>query len=78
MPTRYYFDNVFVHKMAEDGLTAIESDKRHIDAVLQTLCDAQLYINLQKCVIGVPEIPVLGCIVGTHGYIGRSKAHLTK
>ena len=24
-------------------------------------------MNLQKCVIGVPEIPVLGCIVGAHG-----------
>ena len=56
-----------MHSRAEDGLTAIESHKRHLDAVLQTLGDAQLYVNLQKCDIGVPEIPVLGCIVGTHG-----------
>ena len=35
--------------------------------MLQTLSDAQLYVNSQKCVIGVPEISVLGCIVGTHG-----------
>ena len=63
----HYFDDVFVHSRAEDGLSAIESHKRHLDAVLQTLKDAQLYVNLQKCVIGVPEIPVLGCIVGTHG-----------
>ena len=34
--------------------------------MLQTLGDAQLYINLQTCVIGVPEIPVLVCIVGKH------------
>ena len=35
--------------------------------MLQTLGDAQLYVNLHKCVIGVPEIHVLGCIVGKHG-----------
>ena len=35
--------------------------------MLQTLGDAQLYINFQKCVIGVPEIPVLGWIVGKQG-----------
>ena len=63
----HYFDDVFVHSRTKDGLTAIESHKRHLDAVLQTLGDAQLYVNLQKCVIGVPEIPVLGCIVRTHG-----------
>ncbi|CAI5715585.1 unnamed protein product, partial [Peronospora farinosa] len=55
------------HSRAEDGLSALESHKRHLDAILQTLGDAQLYVNLQKSVIGVPEIPVLGCIVGTHG-----------
>ena len=38
-----------------------------MDVVLQTLGDAQLYVNLKKCVIGVPEIPVLGCFVGKHG-----------
>ena len=56
-----------MHSGAEDGLTEIESHKRHLDAVLQTLSDAQLYVNLQKCVIGVPKIHVLGCIVRTHG-----------
>ncbi|CAI5722202.1 unnamed protein product [Peronospora effusa] len=33
----HYFDDVFVHSRAEDGLSAIESHKRHLDAVLQTL-----------------------------------------
>ena len=56
----HYFDDVFVHSRAEDGLSEIESHKRHLDAVLQTLKDAQLYVDLQKCVIGAPEIPVLG------------------
>ncbi|CAI5704880.1 unnamed protein product [Peronospora effusa] len=63
----HYFDDVFVHSRAEDGLSAIESHKSHLDAVLQTLGDAQLYVSLQKCMIGFPEIPVLGCIVGAHG-----------
>ena len=63
----HYFDDIFMHSRAKDGLTAIEPHKRHLDAVLQTLGDAQLYVNLQKCVIEVPGVPVLGCIVGTHG-----------
>ena len=63
----HYFDDVFVHSRAEDGLSEIESHKSHLDVVLQTRGDAQLYVNLQKCVIGVPEVPVLGCIVGKHG-----------
>ena len=29
----HYFDDVFVHSRAEDGLSAIESHKRHYDAV---------------------------------------------
>ena len=42
------FDDAYVHRRAEDGLTAIESHKRHIDAVLQTLGDTQLYVNLKE------------------------------
>ena len=30
----HYFDDVFVHSRAEDGLSEIESHKRHLDAVL--------------------------------------------
>ena len=47
-----YFDDVFVHSRAEDGLSAIESHKRHLDAVLQTLGDAQLYVNSQSASLG--------------------------
>ena len=49
------------------GRREIESHKLHLDAVMQTLVDAQLYVNLQKCVMGVPEIPALGCKLGAHG-----------
>ena len=63
----HYFYDVFVHGSAEDELGEIELHKRHFGVVLQTLGDAQFYVNLQKCVTGVPEIPVLGCIVDKHG-----------
>ena len=41
----YYFDDVFVHSRDEAELSEIESHKRLLDAVLQTLDDAQLYDN---------------------------------
>ena len=63
----HYFDDVFVQSRAENGLSGIELHKCHLDVVSQSLGDAQLYVNLQKCVIRVPEIPVLGCNVGKHG-----------
>ena len=47
-------------------MNEIESHKRLLDALLQELDDAQLCLKLQKGVIGVPEIHVLGCIVGSH------------
>ena len=48
-------------------MSEIELYKRHLDVVLKTLGDAQLYASLQKYVIGVPKTPVLGCIVRKHG-----------
>ena len=56
----HYLDDVFMQSRTENGLTAIESHKRHLDAVLQTLGDAQLYVNLQKCTRDT-------CIVGGLG-----------
>ena len=41
----HYFDDVFVHSRDEAELSEIESHKRLLDAVLQTLDDAQLYDN---------------------------------
>ncbi|CAI5721012.1 unnamed protein product [Peronospora farinosa] len=56
----HYFDDVFVHSRAEDGMSAIESHNRHLDAVLQTMGDAQLYVNLEnpEKVKAVKESPV--------------------
>ena len=58
---------MLVHNRTEDCLSEIESHKRDLDVVLKTLGEGQLYVILQKCVIGFPKILVLGCIVGKHG-----------
>ena len=63
----HYYDDVFFHSRAEYGLSEIELHKRHSNVVLQTLGDVRLYVNLHTCVIRVPEISVMGCIVGKHG-----------
>ncbi|CAI5701582.1 unnamed protein product [Peronospora effusa] len=53
----HYFDDVFVHSRAEDGLSAIESHKRHLDAVLQTLGAHGVRADPEK-VKAVKEWPV--------------------
>ena len=62
----HYFDNFFVHSRAEDRLIVIKSHKHHLDDVLPTLGESQLYMSLQKCIKWVLEIPVRGCLVGAH------------
>ena len=62
----HYFDDVFVHSKTDDGFSEIELHEHHLDVVSQTLGNAQWYVCLQKGAIGVPVIPVLGCIVGKH------------
>ena len=62
-----YFDDIFVHSRADAERTEVEVHKQHLDALLQCLGDNGLLCNLKKCVIGAPEIPVLGCFVGRHG-----------
>ncbi|CAI5710081.1 unnamed protein product [Peronospora effusa] len=53
----HYFDDVFVHSRAEDGLSAIESRKRHLDAVLLTLVTHGVRAEPEK-VKAVKEWPV--------------------
>ena len=62
-----YFDDVFIHSKAQDGKTDLENHKMHLRAVLTAMRKNKLYANLKKCIFAVPEIPVLGCIVGKHG-----------
>ncbi|GMF52203.1 unnamed protein product [Phytophthora fragariaefolia] len=56
-----YFDDIFVHRRAEDGLSAVEVHIRHLRQVFQVMRENKLYANLKRCVFCAPEIPVLGC-----------------
>jgi hypothetical protein len=62
-----YFDDIFIHSRAEDGLSEVEVHRKHLRAVFQCLREHKLYVNLKKCTFGAAEIPVLGCHVGRHG-----------
>ncbi|KAE9284975.1 hypothetical protein PR003_g26714 [Phytophthora rubi] len=56
-----YFDDIFVHSRAEDGLSAVDVHLRHLHKVFEKMRENKLYANLKKCVFCAPEIPVLGC-----------------
>ncbi|KAH9105392.1 hypothetical protein AeMF1_018773, partial [Aphanomyces euteiches] len=62
-----YFDDIYVHSRADASRTDVEVHFGHLRQVFQTLRDAGLYANLQKCMFGVDEIPVLGEYVGIKG-----------
>ena len=59
-----YFDDVFVHSRAMDGLTDVEAYRLHVQKVLTLMREHKLYANLKKCIFAAREIPLLGCIVG--------------
>ncbi|MDH5641647.1 MAG: reverse transcriptase family protein, partial [Nitrospira sp.] len=62
-----YFDDLYVHSKAMDGQSDVEIHRGHLRQVLQIMRENDLYANLQKCMFGVPEIPVLGDFVGVNG-----------
>lgn len=62
-----YFDDIFVHSRAEDGLSAVDVHLRHLRQVFEKMRENKLYANLKKCVFCAPEIPVLGCYVSKDG-----------
>ncbi|KAF0721678.1 hypothetical protein Ae201684P_019662 [Aphanomyces euteiches] len=62
-----YLDDIYVHSRADASHTDVEVHFGHLRQVFQTLRDAGLYANLQKCMFGVDEIPVLGEYVGIKG-----------
>ncbi|GMF28100.1 unnamed protein product [Phytophthora fragariaefolia] len=62
-----YFDDIFVHSRAEDGLSAVDIHLRHLRKVFETMRENKLYANLKKCIFCAPEIPVLGCYVSRNG-----------
>ncbi|KAE9008884.1 hypothetical protein PF011_g10520 [Phytophthora fragariae] len=62
-----YFDDIFVHIRAEDGLSAVDVHLRHLRKVFEKMRENKLYANIKKCVFCAPEIPVLGCYVSKSG-----------
>ncbi|KAG3234038.1 hypothetical protein PI124_g20909 [Phytophthora idaei] len=62
-----YFDDVFVHIRAVNGKTDIEVHKEHLRKLLGLMRKHKLYANLNKCIFGASEIPILGCLVGKNG-----------
>ncbi|KAE8880493.1 hypothetical protein PF003_g35451 [Phytophthora fragariae] len=62
-----YFDDIFVHSRAEDGLSAVDVYLRHLRKVFEKMRENKLYANLKKCVFCAPEIPGLGCYVSKSG-----------
>ncbi|KAG3007548.1 hypothetical protein PC120_g16760 [Phytophthora cactorum] len=61
------FDDVFVHSRAVNGKTDVEMHKEHLRKLLGLMRKHKLYANLKKCIFGVSEIPILGCLVGKNG-----------
>ncbi|KAF1336587.1 Pol protein, partial [Globisporangium splendens] len=62
-----YFDDVFIHSRASDAASDVEVHKEHLRQLLDLMRKYKLYANIQKCMFGVDEIPVLGCFVGKNG-----------
>ncbi|KAG2922653.1 hypothetical protein PC119_g16057 [Phytophthora cactorum] len=62
-----YFDDVFVHSPAVNGKSDVEVHKEHLRKLLGLMRKHKLYANLKKCIFGVSEIPILGCLVGKNG-----------
>ncbi|KAF1321780.1 reverse transcriptase, partial [Globisporangium splendens] len=62
-----YFDDVFIHSRASDAASDVEVHKEHLRQLLELMRKHKLYANIQKCMFGVDEIPVLGCFVGKNG-----------
>jgi len=62
-----YFDDIFIHSKAMDGMTELEVHRMHFRRVMEIMKENKLYSNLKKCIFAAFEIPVLGCFVGRDG-----------
>ncbi|KAG3230116.1 hypothetical protein PI124_g24785 [Phytophthora idaei] len=62
-----YFGDVFVHSRAVKGKTDVGVHKDHLRKLLGLMRKHKLYANLNKCIFGASEIPILGCLVGKNG-----------
>ena len=59
-----YFDDVYIHSRAQGAKSDVEVHEEHLRALFTLMRKHKLYANLQKCLFGVDEIPVLGDLVG--------------
>jgi hypothetical protein len=62
-----YFDDIYIHSRASASRTDVDIHGDHLRAVFEILRANSLFANLQKCMFGVSEIPVLGDFVGVNG-----------
>ena len=62
-----YFDDIFVHTKPEAGRDLDQVHLDHLEQVLACMSEHKLFANLDKCIFGADEIPVLGCYVGVDG-----------
>ncbi|KAE8992611.1 Transposon Tf2-6 polyprotein [Phytophthora fragariae] len=62
-----YFDDIFIHSHAADGMTDVEMHLQHLRQVFEVMRENKLYANLKKCIFCAPEILVLGSYVSTEG-----------
>lgn len=60
-----YFDDIFTHSRASDGLTDVEVQLQHLRKVFETM--RKLYANPKECIFCTPGISVLGCYVNAEG-----------
>ncbi|KAE8986458.1 hypothetical protein PR002_g22344 [Phytophthora rubi] len=62
-----YFDDIFVYSRESEGKTAVEAHLDHLREVLMCMRENRLYANINKCIFGTEEIPLLGCFLGKDG-----------
>ncbi|POM81797.1 LOW QUALITY PROTEIN: Pol protein [Phytophthora palmivora] len=65
-----YFDDIFVHSLAEGGQTAMELHLKNLRRVFEVLRANKFYANFDKCVYATEETKVLGCFVCRVGVRG--------
>ena len=62
-----YFDDVYIHSRAVNGKSDVDVHREHLRELFKLMRKYKLYANLQKCLFGVAEIPVLGDLVSNKG-----------
>ncbi|OWZ08839.1 polyprotein [Phytophthora megakarya] len=60
-------NDIFIHSLAEDGMTNVEVQLDHIRQVFELMRENKLYAKLKKGILCTPEIPVLGSYVSKEG-----------